>query len=450
MKSIIQNFLLCCISIQAYSQKQKVFLEAGLYQFQEFISGVVLSDSGKDYRFEDCRFQIHPNDTGLKAVNLNKVELKQCRFISAEPGIGVGAITINSEILIQYCWFENLDKALIISQTDLKASRISTNNFKTNRKGIDFRYSENGKKEIVYPLTILQNNFSGNQTAILLDASGTSSATDLTLKCNRFDIDNSNYAPPFYGVVLGANHRVANNRIGGNGTEEHNWRTPGANVWPIQGSPNRAIFPYSNTYNVEFQNGTVWQSPFILVNQEEVPTWFSVKNNSSNQPIKMYRYLNEFIGRVGSDVEKANVSNRCYTDANDPLTIQPGDIHECEEGIPNPTVVVFPTRMAVDSGSGTTTGISPWEKDLENSLGQNIPNPGSSEVLIPYQLNGTSKTATLEIIQMATGRTIQQISLSKEATELKLDISQYPSGVYAYTLQVDGSPVQTLKLVVVK
>lgn len=358
-------------------------------------------------------------------------------------------------VQVENMYFFNLDEAIGIRRfafdgTAIDPGTIRGNLITDNKVGV-FQYTSNNSSTFTeqVPLTILQNNFSGNQTAIHLDASGPSSATDLTLKCNRFDIDNSNYAPPFFGVVLGENHRLRYDAIGGNGTQFFP-KSPGANVWPIQGSPNRAIFPYLNTYNVEFQNGTVWQSPFIVVNQEEVPTWYSVKNNSTNQPIKMYRYLNEFVGRVGSDVEKANVSDRCYTDANDPLTIQPGDIHECEEGIPNPTVVVFPTRMAVDSVSGTTTGISPRENDLDNSLGQNIPNPGSSEVLIPYRLNSTCKTAVLEITQLSSGRTFEPIRLSKEETSINLDLSSFPAGVYAYTLRVDSSPVQTRKLVVVR
>ncbi|HRH35292.1 MAG TPA: hypothetical protein PKY12_09530, partial [Catalimonadaceae bacterium] len=269
----------------------------------------------------------------------------------------------------------------------------------------------------------------------------------------RFDIDNSNYSLPFYGVVLGVNHRLTFNRIGGDATAQTGFKSPGANVWPIQGSPNRAIFPYAPLQNVEIQNGTVWQSPFILVNQVEVPTWYSVQNNST-QPVKMYRYLNEFVGRVDGAVEKDNVENLCYTDANLALVppFNPGqnDVHECEEGIPDPTVVVFPTRMALDSSNGTTTGILPFGRENENILGQNIPNPGSSEVLIPYRLNASSKTATLEITQLATGRTFTPVALSKYSMELNLDISQYPSGVYAYTLLVDGSPVQTRKLVVVR
>lgn len=168
----------------------------------------------------------------------------------------------------------------------------------------------------------------------------------------------------------------------------------------------------------------------------------------------MYRYLNEFVGRVDGAVEKDNVENLCYTDAN--LAIVPpfnpgqNDVHECEEGIPNPTVVVFPTRMAVDSTGSQTTIIKSMDNQENNSLGQNVPNPGSTEVLIAYQLVATSQSATLRITQLSSGRTFEPISLSKESNEIRLDISDYPAGVYAYSLFVDGSPVQTRKLVVVR
>jgi hypothetical protein len=444
-------FILCsfCFWDYAFSQRQKVYLESGTYRFQEFTGGVVLADSGRNYRFEHCHFLIHQNDTGLKANNQNSIKMVDCQFKTIEQGKGIGMVVSNAHCEIRKCNFLGLGKALVIQPREAKSSRIEKSGFKANRIGIYFHSFSEGKQGLIYPLTILQNNFSGNQTAINLDASGPSSPTDLTLKCNRFDIDNSNYSLPFYGVVLGANHRIANHRIGGNGLEEHNWRTPGANVWPIQGSPNRAIRP-CNDPDVEYicQNG--WQSPFV---QGFGPTWYSVQNNST-QPVKMYRYLNEFVGRVDGAVEKDNVENLCYTDAN--LAIVPpfnpgqNDVHECEEGIPNPTVVVFPTRMAVDSTGSQTTIIKSMDNQENNSLGQNVPNPGSTEVLIAYQLVATSQSATLRIAQLSSGRTFEPISLSKESNEIRLDISDYPAGVYAYSLFVDGSPVQTRKLVVVR
>lgn len=83
-------------------------------------------------------------------------------------------------------------------------------------------------------------------------------------------------------------------------------------------------------------------------------------------------------------------------------------------------------------------------------IGQNIPNPGKTEIQIPYFLESKAGPAKIIFRELATSRTILQVPLSGTERELRLGLGMFPSGIYTYSLEVDGALIQTRKLVVVK
>ena len=92
-------------------------------------------------------------------------------------------------------------------------------------------------------------------------------------------------------------------------------------------------------------------------------------------------------------------------------------------------------RIAVDPGADQATSAAATLGKKETALGQSIPNPGRDKIEIPYFLAEPSGQATLQIVEMATGKTVALFSdLKNGEGNLELDVRQYPAGVYGYKL----------------
>lgn len=365
-------------------------------------------------------------------------------------------------VICKNAYFYNLDEGVSIRRSfrpnytgQYEANWLELNHFHDNRIAIFYSYfnpTNYYQARIPSILTIYQNYFHGNKTAIDLRAHnaplpGVSDLwTDLNLRCNHFSPGNSNFGGTYTGLKLGNNHRLRFDAVGGDMSFNYDFKGPGANIWPLFGSVNRAILPCGQAdveepCTLPAQN---WTSP---------PNWVSVAN-SSGQAIQVWRYLNEFIGSVGSgDIQKLNISNRCYTDLNLLNNFIPGpnDVQECLEGIPDNGFISFPTRPAAD------TTAMPLTTSAEEALGlkgprldQNIPNPGKEVVSISYQLPNGRPNGTIRLHNLADGRTLAEVGLSGKAGTVALSLSNVPAGVYAYSLMANGQPVLTRKLVVIK
>lgn len=69
-------------------------------------------------------------------------------------------------------------------------------------------------------------------------------------------------------------------------------------------------------------------------------------------------------------------------------------------------------------------------------LGQNYPNPASGKTIIDVSF--TSPGATL-VIYNVLGRVVEEIPVLDK--KIILDVTNYPEGVYLYTLEADGEKV---------
>ena len=88
--------------------------------------------------------------------------------------------------------------------------------------------------------------------------------------------------------------------------------------------------------------------------------------------------------------------------------------------------LTYTTIIYKCSGSGMV-GIAQPER---TELGKAFPNPTSEIITIPYKLNGNT-TSQIHIYDAA-GHLYTTIPVGPHFNEIKLDVSEYPSGVYLY------------------
>lgn len=70
-------------------------------------------------------------------------------------------------------------------------------------------------------------------------------------------------------------------------------------------------------------------------------------------------------------------------------------------------------------------------------LGQNYPNPAKGKTYIEVEFN--SPSATLEVYNVL-GKLVQKETLNHSGTYL-IDVTEFPEGVYLYTLEADGEKI---------
>ena len=109
-----------------------------------------------------------------------------------------------------------------------------------------------------------------------------------------------------------------------------------------------------------------------------------------------------------------------------------------------------PSAACSEAGSDSSqmrSGIAeqPW-------LGQSYPNPATDQATIPYLLPENTATADLKLYELVTGRLVNTVALPTKAGkgEAVVQLNNMPSGFFTYTLHINGQPVATKKMVVIK
>ncbi len=75
------------------------------------------------------------------------------------------------------------------------------------------------------------------------------------------------------------------------------------------------------------------------------------------------------------------------------------------------------------------------------------PNPASVEAFVTYRLLPQTKDAKV-LIYNVLGTLVKEISLVPSDSRIRIDVSQFNSGIYFYTLYADGAKQSTRRLVV--
>lgn len=79
-------------------------------------------------------------------------------------------------------------------------------------------------------------------------------------------------------------------------------------------------------------------------------------------------------------------------------------------------------------------------------LGANIPNPFTGKTLIPYQIPVGVQQAKLLVTDI-TGHILKSYMLNLENPVIELDMAEYKNGLYLYTLEIDGQPIETKRMI---
>ena len=344
------------------------------------------------------------------------------------------ALATNSNATIVNCYFNNLEYGI---------------------------YAQGGRRNPTHPYTTIRSNtFVDNQTSIYL----AKDTFQLALKCNTF-IHSVDTIDPVYrkGLVIGEGARIrylqnglpVNNSIGGPADFNSGAAYPNANVWPTAQGVNRSIRPKVGQVEQDLHNPvTGWPNS---------PYWMAIENQS-NVSVSYWRYDNEFVGwgsnsisglatfPVPNPVRKVRTFGQTLFPPSDPNYVDPSDPsydEACGTDI-DQQPILFPARIAIIDSSSVFTSIK--TANFENQmLGDAVPNPARNQSKIGILLPGDIQQAVLQIVDFGTGKVLQSIAISERGKlEVTLDLTKSPSGIYGYRLLVDGKPIGTRKLAVVK
>ena len=83
-------------------------------------------------------------------------------------------------------------------------------------------------------------------------------------------------------------------------------------------------------------------------------------------------------------------------------------------------------------------------------LGQNVPNPFDNSTLIPFRIPKNCSDASIMITDAVYGKVISVIPISCDETHVSVDAGTLASGVYSYTLIVNGVVIETKEMVLSK
>lgn len=82
-------------------------------------------------------------------------------------------------------------------------------------------------------------------------------------------------------------------------------------------------------------------------------------------------------------------------------------------------------------------------------LGQNVPNPFNGSTKITFSLPQHFSSALLRIVDMSNGQTLKEYKLVTKQTSQEINL-QLASGSYSYSLIVDGTTIDTKKMINIK
>ena len=85
----------------------------------------------------------------------------------------------------------------------------------------------------------------------------------------------------------------------------------------------------------------------------------------------------------------------------------------------------------------------------QSGISESFPNPAKTFASVNYALSAGWTNAEVAVYSML-GAKVKNVKLTEDQGTLKLDVATLPSGMYFYTLSVDGKGVSTKKMLVTK
>jgi hypothetical protein len=141
-----------------------------------------------------------------------------------------------------------------------------------------------------------------------------------------------------------------------------------------------------------------------------------------------------------------NIIDRSHITDNNYLTEK--DINECSG-------ILLRALNRVSNSKKLVPSLKQQQKSSSNNisefakahLSQNIPNPFENETLINFFVPETSVYAKLQIVDLF-GHVVADIPISKGETQIRIKDEKLNTGMYFYTLIVDGEKIDTKKMIV--
>jgi hypothetical protein len=141
------------------------------------------------------------------------------------------------------------------------------------------------------------------------------------------------------------------------------------------------------------------------------------------------------------------IGNSTYSLFNDLKTTEDGGFIMCGYAM-NPSQDAWVVK--VDSNGCLVPGCNNDVVEILLSEGeylqQNYPNPANCNTSIPVSVP-QGKNATLFVSNL-TGQYMEIISVLSNTNEIELDVSDYPAGMYLYSIEIDGKVMETRRMIV--
>ena len=205
--------------------------------------------------------------------------------------------------------------------------------------------------------------------------------------------------------------------------------------------------PITNTSSTQPQIATVKivpQHPIAKLSNSP-RLYYKINNGSYNYLNAFYNNLDTFKFQIPGQPYGTSISY--YLAAQDSLGRYMGTLPVGGKGISPPGTIAPP---AVFSYS-ILTGISGNEEPVKYSLEQNYPNPFNASTYIKFNLYKASEVKL--IITDVLGKEVEvpvSGKLPQGENLVRIDANNYSSGVYFYSLYVDGKFMETKKMILDK
>ena len=204
---------------------------------------------------------------------------------------------------------------------------------------------------------------------------------------------------------------------------------------------------------------------------EPATYYMEVKRNLDSADIKVDGLSPKEIASLPKDIqptlmEKQTLAKQHYgLDADQLKEVFPDLVYENEDGtksinyvemVPILIQAIKELSAKVEALEGgktikktkKTTGLTDAESVQLLSLGQNKPNPFSTQTEIEVSVPETVQTAFLYVYDLQ-GKKVQQVDITARGKQMvKVDAADLADGMYLYSLIADGKVVETRRMIV--
>lgn len=345
------------------------------------------------------KYFILTGNAKFEVENLN-LRIENCTFKSDE---NTTLKLFTSTLKVYNSIFEKVN---IYHNTDNKSIKIENCNFINCDKGIDLRIGDEKQKANAI---IKNNRFENCIKGINFRAQKSKKVEKyaLTISCNDFIKTPASGNSLLTAIYVEPNTRMVD--IGNCNTQ------PAGNEIIDPTNTMRSIWNLGTSFDyVDYTNENLWNYPFTATNFMHSP--FSTTPTNQRCPI------------IADD-------NTCIG--------TPGILNRPINGNGTAEDELDKVGFSADSRYKNNSWFT------ESTLGDALPNPATNQVIIPVIVSEESRSSKIIIYNSIGAKPLVEQNVSDNG-EIQLDVSNLASGMYFYSLMVNGAIVDTKKLIIKK